>query len=49
MGMNMNIFGSCYNIPPMPEEGQGDEKKFTPSDPECIYPFGLDPVWGRAK
>lgn len=33
----------------MPEEGQGIEKEFTPSDPECIYPFGLDPVWGRAK
>ena len=20
-----------------------------PQDPECIYPFGVDPVWGRSK
>lgn len=20
-----------------------------PEDPECIYPFGVDPVWGRSK
>ncbi len=49
MGMNMNIFGSCYKIEPMPEEGEGLEKEFRPYDPECIYPFGVDPVWGRAK
>ncbi len=20
-----------------------------PEDPECVYPFGVDPVWGRSK
>lgn len=20
-----------------------------PNDPQCIYPFGVDPVWGRSK
>lgn len=21
----------------------------SPEDPECIYPFGIDPVWGRSR
>lgn len=41
LGMNLNIFGSCYT--PI----QVDKDRYiAPDDPECIYPFGIDPIWG---
>ena len=39
----LDLFGSCYEVEgvavgePIPREG------------DCVYPFGLDPVWGIAE
>lgn len=42
LSINLNLFGSCYQ----PESvGAGEH---IPRAEGCIYPFGLDPVWGRA-
>jgi V-type H+-transporting ATPase subunit a len=47
-GFNMNFFTSCFNPPFHP--GEKDNKISIPvhSLPGCVYPFGIDPVWGRA-
>ena len=41
LGMNLNIFGSCY---PIVRDSSGQEV-IEPKD-NCIYPFGVDPIWG---
>jgi V-type H+-transporting ATPase subunit a len=41
LGMNLNIFGSCYE----PFSVLSD-RYIRPIDSECIYPFGIDPIWG---
>jgi V-type H+-transporting ATPase subunit a len=41
LGMNLNIFGSCYT----PFSVKADQY-IKPDDPDCIYPFGIDPIWG---
>lgn len=43
IGMNLNIFGSCYKV-----KGAEEEKPVPVESADCIYPFGIDPVWGRA-
>jgi V-type H+-transporting ATPase subunit a len=43
LSMNLNLFGSCYNVEnAMPHQT-------IPRDDGCIYPFGVDPVWGVAE
>jgi V-type H+-transporting ATPase subunit a len=42
LSMNLNLFKSCYNL-----EGAASGEVIR-KDESCIYPFGLDPVWGRA-
>jgi V-type H+-transporting ATPase subunit a len=42
LSISLNLFGSCYN----PEGIQ--EKSPIPRAENCIYPFGLDPVWSVA-
>lgn len=37
MSISPNFFGSCYNINP-------SDKSVTRNN-NCIYPFGVDPVW----
>ena len=45
LGMDLNIFGSCYTI-----QKQNDGKEIIlPPDQNCIYPFGIDPIWGVAN
>jgi V-type H+-transporting ATPase subunit a len=41
LGMNLNIFGSCY---PIVRDAAGKEV-IEPKE-NCIYPFGIDPIWG---
>ncbi len=43
LGMNLNIFGSCYE-----PVAVVTDRYIKPSDPDCIYPFGIDPAWGVA-
>ncbi len=38
MGIPLNIFGSCYNL----KTGQR-------KSPNCVYSFGIDPVWALSK
>lgn len=50
IGFSMNLFGSCYG-PVQPQlEGTGEVIP-TPIYPKagCVYPFGIDPIWGRAE
>jgi V-type H+-transporting ATPase subunit a len=42
LSINLNLFGSCYQIDNA-SIGKGIEKYA-----ECVYPFGLDPVWNVA-
>ena len=47
LGMNLNILGSCYNadktvIP------KGKREYIMPSE-DCVYPFGIDPIWGVSE
>ena len=45
LGMNLNIFGSCYD----PTKAKMTKDSYLePLRPDCIYPFGIDPVWGKA-
>lgn len=52
MAMNINVFGSCFDPPSRlsEEEEKGAEPMpIYPRSKSCIYPFGIDPVWGRAE
>jgi len=45
MSINLNFFGSCYtNV-------DKDENTYdnTNQTDECVYPFGIDPIWGLAS
>lgn len=44
LGMDLNIFGSCYNIF---KNNDGSERYEVIKD--CMYPFGIDPIWGVAS
>ena len=48
-GFNMNFFSSCFTPPPHPAKDE-EFKQFRPfhSAPDCVYVFGIDPIWGRA-
>jgi V-type H+-transporting ATPase subunit a len=39
LSISLNLFGSCFE-----ETEANDEKQWT-KKADCIYPFGLDPVW----
>lgn len=46
IGFSYNFFGSCYD----PEQIDPDETdRHLHPRPNCVYPFGLDPVWARAE
>ncbi len=38
--MSLNLFGSCY-----PVKGVIINDQPLPAPVDCVYPFGLDPVW----
>lgn len=42
LGMNINIFGSCYEF----DRDIIVEDIYIKPKADCIYPFGVDPVWG---
>jgi V-type H+-transporting ATPase subunit a len=44
LGMNLNIFGSCYD----PTKALSNKDNYLLPHPDCIYPFGIDPIWGKA-
>ena len=50
IGFNTNFFGSCFDPPMAVDEGDKDttSQSFSPK-PDCVYPFGVDPIWGRAQ
>jgi V-type H+-transporting ATPase subunit a len=41
LGMNVNLLGSCYDI-----FMKGDGTLDYHHTEGCVYPFGIDPVWG---
>lgn len=42
MSISLDLFGSCYNlIDIVPKED-------IPRLPDCVYPFGIDPIWAVA-
>lgn len=41
LGMNVNFLGSCYSV-----FIRNDGEKAFNYDPTCVYPFGIDPIWG---
>jgi vacuolar-type H+-ATPase subunit I/STV1 len=45
LGMNLNIFGSCY----VPIRDVIETDQYVPPIPDCVYPFGIDPIWGIAN
>ena len=50
IGFNVNIFGSCYD--PLPHPSEEDEKmsiSLHPTSENCVYPLGIDPIWGRSE
>jgi V-type H+-transporting ATPase subunit a len=41
LGMNVNFLGSCY-----PLAIRNDGQLVYTHTPDCVYPFGIDPIWG---
>jgi V-type H+-transporting ATPase subunit a len=48
-GFNMNFFSSCFNPHyPLPDGETDTELIPIHSSKDCVYSFGIDPIWGRA-
>jgi len=52
--MSINAFGSCYTIPDDHREPVIKSKYFVLSikhylAADCVYPFGLDPIWSMSS
>ena len=43
LSLSLNLFGSCYDL------NTADPPEWVLKDAECIYPFGLDPVWSMSS
>jgi V-type H+-transporting ATPase subunit a len=41
IGVSLNIFGSCFD----PSQ-YNPPNSLPPINDRCVYPFGLDPIWG---
>jgi V-type H+-transporting ATPase subunit a len=41
LGMNVNFLGSCY-----PLSIRNDGEMIYTHTQDCVYPFGVDPIWG---
>lgn len=47
LSIPLNLFGSCYTLS---EHKDGKEMVGEWSrKPDCVYPFGIDPVWLASK
>lgn len=46
IGFNYNFFGSCYD-PKAINPDSGD--RHIHAKEGCVYPFGIDPIWGKAE
>lgn len=43
LSLNLNLFGpSCYAVVPASDVARR-------VDSACVYPFGIDPIWGKAE
>ena len=42
----LNLFGSCYDFK---KDYVPEDNWVVRSDPECVYPFGIDPIWGKSS
>ncbi len=40
LSISLNIFGSCYSV---------DSGTAIPTGEQCVYPFGIDPVWSISQ
>lgn len=49
IGYNVNLFGSCYNPPGHPDADATKMAQPQFPKPDCVYTFGIDPIWGRAE
>lgn len=45
LSIPLNLFGSCYELKGNTEH----DKEWVLKDPDCVYPFGVDPVWLASK
>lgn len=50
LSLSFNLFGSCYNPEPAKCPDNPSSECFNPIsgsylNNECVYPFGLDPIW----
>lgn len=43
LSISLNLFGSCFDVAGV------QEKSPIPRNGDCVYPFGLDPVWSVAE
>lgn len=43
LGMNVNFLGSCYSL-----YRKNDGELAYTHTPDCVYPLGVDPIWGIA-
>lgn len=43
LSLKLDLFGSCYKITPDPK----DPKESVAYPTSCVYPFGIDPIWGK--
>ena len=49
IGFQINLFSSCYTPPFHPDpESKHQIEKVMHARPDCVYPFGIDPIWGRS-
>lgn len=42
LSLNLNFFGSCYKV-------VAGEATAARNSSDCVYAFGMDPIWGRAE
>lgn len=49
--LGCNMWGSCYNLNerPMQSTGTASTYRFLRRDPNCVFPWGMDPGWSIAK
>lgn len=47
--MTTTIFGSCYEAREITESGDHEVSEVWGQKDDCVYPFGIDPVWYRSE